>query len=384
MSETFQSSATSTDNATSQNSHTVHTEASVMSLASPLAPMDEETVRVDDDSETPCQSVEAETSFYSSHQNKVWYSIEYGVSSEQGSRKTMEDQHKALLADELLTPRGDQAAEIPFFGVYDGHGGTQCAEFLKQNLHSLILKHKDVVYDPERAIKESVLEVERRFLEKCQTERIEAGSTVAIAIIVGEYLVTGNVGDSEIVLCREGTPLLLTTKHNCASNPVELERVKACGGRIFHNRVGHPKFNPQLVSLAVSRAIGDAGFKLEEYTDGKPSGLIADADTMTTRLLPGDDFIIIGCDGLWDVMTYDDAVQYCLELTSKGVRCQSISEQLCTQALQRGSTDNVTALFVSLKSRPRSASVVRPVTADREKKPQQPPLASSSAPDASP
>lgn len=322
-------------------------------------PLSASTLQVPDSSEEQPPSA-----YYSTKKEKraVWRMLEFGVSSEQGTRKTMEDQHRAMLSADLATPRDRNAPRvamgIPFFGVYDGHGGPQCAEFLREHLHALILSHPDVKSDPQRAIHEAVLEAERMFMEKCRSERMESGSTVALALIIDETLVTGNVGDSEIVLSRNGEAVVLTTKHTLGSNDAEVARVKAGGGRIFHSRIGHPKFNPMLVSLGVSRAIGDAGFKLEEYTDGKFSGLIAEPETKTTELEPTDEFIIIGCDGLWDVMTYQAAVDFCREQVRDGVDTQGITEQLCQQALKLGSTDNVTALFVSLKIRPSSASSI--------------------------
>lgn len=282
--------------------------------------------------------------------------LQYGVSSEQGARKTMEDQHKALVGLEPITPRdGDGSgarappAGIPFFAVYDGHGGTQCAEYLREHLHRLVLLHPLLRLDPEAAVKLAIAEAETGFMEKCRLEKIESGSTVAVAFVIDERLVTANVGDSEIVLCRAGgVAELLTTKHHLSCNASEVERVRAAGGRIFHSRVGHPKFNPQLVSLAVTRAIGDAGFKLDEYTDGKASGIIADADTKTTQVVPSDRFFIIGCDGLWDVMTYDDAVKYCNQLLDAGATSTEISQSIVQEALRLGSTDNVTVMFVLL------------------------------------
>jgi serine/threonine protein phosphatase PrpC len=277
--------------------------------------------------------------------------IHYGVSSEQGARKTMEDQHVALC----------ESNTVPFFGVYDGHGGTHCAEYLKAHLHDYVLQHPKLREDPELAMREAIQRAETEFMEKCRQEKIESGSTAALALILDGKLVTANVGDSEIVLSRKGEAVLLTTKHQLGSNEKEVERVKNCGGRIYHSRVGHPKFNPQLVSLAVSRAIGDAGFKLEEFTDGKSSGIIADADTKLTELTKEDEFMIIGCDGLYDVMNYQECVGYCRHLVETGVPSQKISEAIVSEALQRGSTDNVTVLFVQLQA-PKLAAPSAPTT----------------------
>ena len=54
--------------------------------------------------------------------------------------------------------------------------------------------------------------------------------------------------------------------------------------------------------MGVSRAIGDLPFKHAKFTDGKPSGLSAVPDTATVPLTPEHQFLIIGCDGIWDVI----------------------------------------------------------------------------------
>eukprot|EP00796_Vickermania_ingenoplastis_P007278 gene7278-5122_t len=259
--------------------------------------------------------------------------LDYGATAEQGTRRTMEDQH-VMMKD-----------GFPFFAVYDGHGGSQCAEFLRDHLHEMILNHPDLKKNPEKAIYDSIIEADRQFLQRTEVETNESGSVCAVALFADDTLVVGNVGDSEIVLCRNGSPVVLTTKHNLLNNSSEMERVKAVGGKIFHHRVGHPKFNPSVVSLGVTRAIGDAGFKLEEYTDGKPSGVIAVPEVKSTKLSPEDEFLVIGCDGLWDVMTYAEVVDFCYRRFKTGVAAQVIAEELAQAALNKGSTDNVTAML---------------------------------------
>lgn len=263
--------------------------------------------------------------------------LDYGATAEQGTRRTMEDQH-VMMKD-----------GFPFFAVYDGHGGSQCAEFLRDHLHELILHHPDLQTNPEKAIFDGIMEADHQFLQRSE-ETNESGSVCAVALFTESAVVVGNVGDAEIVLCRNGSPVVLTTKHNLSNNSAEMERVKAVGGKIFHNRVGHPKFNPSVVSIAVTRAIGDAGFKLDEYTDGKPSGVIAVPEVRSMALLPEDAFLVIGCDGLWDVMTYAEVIDFCFRRFNSGVAAQTIAEELAQAALNKGSTDNVTAMLIHLKS----------------------------------
>ncbi|KAH9577214.1 PPM-type phosphatase domain [Trypanosoma melophagium] len=159
----------------------------------------------------------------------------------------MEDQH-AMVAE-----------TIPFFGVYDGHGGTQCAEFLRDNLHTFILSRPDVMTSPEQAIRAGIATAERAFLTKCANEKIESGSTCAIAMIVDDTLVTGNVGDTEIVLCRAGSPLLLSTKHSLHCNEagcVGLENFKNLLRQVLFARTDYKRCFPSFY------------FLIEQYVNG--------------------------------------------------------------------------------------------------------------------
>ncbi|KPA82316.1 protein phosphatase 2C-like protein [Leptomonas pyrrhocoris] len=262
---------------------------------------------------------------------------DFGAVSDQGIRSTMEDEHIAFVKP-----------DVAFFGVYDGHGGRQCAVYVRDHLHDAVLQHADLKAKPARAISDAFAQVERDFLTLSDDARSSAGCVCAAAVIQGDLLTVGNVGDCEVVLARAGKPVPLTVKHNPSCNAAEATRVTEAGGCIFNNRVGHPSLNPRLCSLAVSRAIGDACFKLDTYTLSKPSGLIADADTCEVHLTPEDAFLIIACDGLWDTMTYEDAVQLCAQHMESGADANTVAEKLVCEALMRGSRDNITVVFVSL------------------------------------
>ncbi|CAD2214956.1 protein phosphatase [Angomonas deanei] len=252
----------------------------------------------------------------------------------------MEDKHTML------------AEGIPFFGVYDGHGGTGCAEYLRDNLHRLILSHPEVKTQPDKALREGILEADRAFLKKCEAEQTDSGCVCAVVLLVGDKLVVGNVGDTEIVLCRDGKATALTTKHSPKFDPTEADRIRAVGGKMIGHRVAHPKFNGRACSLAVSRAIGDATFKLDSYTGGQPSGIIAEPYTTVRRITPQDEFLVIGCDGLWDVLTHQEVVDICRQCDDDGATPHMITEALVDEAMLRGSTDNVTVAFVSIQSIP--------------------------------
>ncbi|KAG5493988.1 hypothetical protein JKF63_01821 [Porcisia hertigi] len=266
-----------------------------------------------------------------------------GVASDQGIRSSMEDEHVTLVR-----------SDVCFFGVYDGHGGRQCAEYVRSRLHEITLSHQCLKTAPRKAISDAFVQVEREFLEEGSEDLSSAGCVCAVALVQGSVLTVGNVGDCEVVLARAGRPVLLTVKHNPACNDAEAARVKKAGGCIFNSRVGHPHLNPRVCSLAVSRAVGDAGFKLNEYTYGKPSGIIAVADTAEVLLVKEDAFLIIACDGLWDTMSYSEAVELATEYVASGADAKSAADQLVSEALRRGTRDNVTVIFVQLGELPQT------------------------------
>lgn len=267
----------------------------------------------------------------------------------------MEDMHTAQ-------PASDMAA-IPFFAVFDGHGGVDCAKFLQNTLHRHILSNSCVREDPERAIVEGCLAADEEFLSLDIAVESYSGSTAALVMIVRDSLVVGHVGDSEVVLCRGGQALPLTKPHNPSRNPDEGSRIEAAGGQLYHGRVKHPMFSAEVISLAVSRAIGDAAFKLRRFTDGKPSGIVATPDTCRIPLQQNDEFVVIGCDGLWDVMTPADVVALCREARSRNAKSQEIAQQLVQQALSLRTNDNVTVMYLSLQLEP-AASRSRPQSSE--------------------
>jgi len=143
------------------------------------------------------------------------------------------------------------------------------------------------------------------------------GSTASLAMVVehpesgNASIVTANVGDARVVLSRRGEAVELTEDHK-PNSPTELARIEAAGGLVEWFGITDPE---GLVdggagagvyrvnrNLAVARAIGDASEK--PYVSPEP-------DIRVERLQRGnDEFLVIATDGLWDVMSSEDAVEF--------------------------------------------------------------------------
>jgi len=194
--------------------------------------------------------------------------------------------------------------------------------------------------------------VEEEFLKKARDTMIGAGTTAAVALLKQpNVLVIANVGDSEIVLCKNGKAVLLSECHNPKKNDNETKRVESEGGIIYHQRIGHPLFNPAFLSLAVSRAIGDIMFKpSEETTAGKPSGLTAIPHVQVITLTNEDEFVLLACDGVWDVFEYQEAVDFVRKILNETHDAKTAAKEIAQKALDKGSRDNITALVITLKN----------------------------------
>ena len=115
----------------------------------------------------------------------------------------------------------------------------------------------------------------------------------------------------------------------------EKERVEQSGGTVEWDMLNG--------FLEVSRAIGDFDRELK----AKTRGLTARPDTDVFDLVDEDEFIIIACDGLWDVLDSQDAVHYARAYLQRYNSVEAVCEALVDEALRRQSDDNVTVIVVA-------------------------------------
>eukprot|EP01128_Nolandella_sp_AFSM9_P004698 TRINITY_DN214_c0_g1_i2.p1 TRINITY_DN214_c0_g1~~TRINITY_DN214_c0_g1_i2.p1 ORF type:complete len:205 (+),score=47.19 TRINITY_DN214_c0_g1_i2:399-1013(+) len=165
------------------------------------------------------------------------------------------------------------------------------------------------------------------------------GSTAVAALIGDGKLYVGNIGDSEACLVSisengEVTTTNLTTPHK-ASDPSEKTRIEELGGHVFFGRV--------FGSLAVSRAFGDARYKSpktsQDFVTAQPAQVSLD-------LLPEHKFLILACDGLWDVMNHQTAADIVHRFYQEGKNPREVAHLLVHEALRLRTEDNVTVVVV--------------------------------------
>ena len=255
-----------------------------------------------------------------------------GISGMQGFRKDMEDTHIATAIDQ----------DNSLFAVFDGHCGDAAAKFAEQHFVQtltnspqwlLYIATKSPVHLTE-ALTQCFLKVDDDMKNHPSIEN--SGCTAVVVVITPTLIVCANAGDSRAVMCKHGEIIELSHDHK-PDNPDETARILANGGYVQQNRVNGV--------LAVSRAFGD--FELKPYVSCLP-------DFQIQPRTPGvNDFIIIACDGLWDVFSTSDALNEVRAIIYEGeTNIALIAEEMLDLALMKGSNDNISAIVIKLSGMP--------------------------------
>jgi protein phosphatase PTC1 len=227
-----------------------------------------------------------------------------------------------------------------FAAVYDGHDGPAAADIAAASLHCELEKALAESANPGVAMAAAFLATDRIIAdkEKEKAGRHHAGANLggAVAVVVyisGRTLAVGNVGDAHVILDRNGRAERLSCAHR-ASDLKEAQRIRKAGGHITHFQDDVPRVAG---GLAVTRSLGDT--RLKDW-------IIAEPFIAEIVLQPGDERLIMACDGLWDWMTDQHAVD--LLYQRRVTDAAMASETLRKEALARGSEDNITVIVVNL------------------------------------
>lgn len=275
--------------------------------------------------------------------------IRSGSHTDIGPRSSNEDQH--IRIDDLCTHLGslcNWAEPSSFYAVFDGHGGPDAATYMKNNTMRFFFEDAELpqtsdidekaLQDLESCHRRSFLLADRALADELSVVDSYCGTTALTALVVGKNLLVANAGDCRAVLCRKGDAVQLSQDHR-PSCEVERKRVEDLGGTIEYGYLNG--------ELAVTRALGDWYMKLPF---GSASPLTAEPEFQWTLLTEEDEFLIIGCDGIWDVMSNQEAISLVRRELRNHNDPQQCARELVTQALKRDTCDNVTAIVVCFSS----------------------------------
>lgn len=267
-----------------------------------------------------------------------------------GKRPQNEDKHDVFVNlngqhdnDVVNNKEHIKSAKINYYAVYDGHGGKFVSKFLYENMPQFFTNIRVEHPLKKEYISKIYSQFDKVFHEKYLMKTSNTGSTCLVVIHLKkngvEYLNVLNTGDSRCILCRNNIEFAMSKDHK-PNWPEENARIKMLGGDIIFDG-----YDWRIKDLSVSRAFGD--LEAQPYITNMP-------DIFRYKLTPGDKFFVLACDGLWDVMTNQDVINFILDNcydVAKNVRINknvNIAKRLAEFALVKGSCDNITIIIVFL------------------------------------
>ncbi|KAJ6830492.1 putative protein phosphatase 2C 27 isoform X2 [Iris pallida] len=266
-------------------------------------------------------------------------SIRSGEWSDIGSRDHMEDTHVCItdLAEKFgYSSLGGEV--VSFYGVFDGHGGKGAAHFVRDNLPRLIVEDSDFPLKLEKVVTRSFMQTDIQFAKTCTLQSmLSSGTTALTAMIFGRSLLVANAGDCRAVLSRLGTAIEMSRDHRpCCIK--ERKRVESLGGYVDDGYL-----NGQ---LGVTRALGDWHIEGMKEAGGSGGPLSAEPELKLITLTKDDEFLIIGSDGIWDVFTNQNAVDFARRRLQEHNDVKICCKELVEEAVRRGAADNLTVVLI--------------------------------------
>ena len=250
-----------------------------------------------------------------------------------------------------------------FYGLYTGHGGKECSEYLKEKLHNYIFAENNFPFRPKYAIKNAFHQVDQEYLISAEDNNDLSGSSALICLLIGNKCFIGNTGDSRAILSiTQGSKILQLTQDHNSLNESEANRVILEGGKLISNFIlqqgiridrGPNRIIPG--NLSVSRSFGYFSAKLEKF-GGNPRVVIVDPFVTSFSILNEYDFIIICSASIITRLSNQDIIDCvwkgfskCLKNDLEAKILTGINEVL-NEAKYRRIEENLTVIFIGFKS----------------------------------
>ncbi|XP_029923205.1 protein phosphatase, Mg2+/Mn2+ dependent, 1Da [Myripristis murdjan] len=314
------------------------------------------------------------------------------------SPQTVQAEDQIVSAATSLPPGGSRPAAQPgaanrprrsvaFFAVFDGHGGREAAQFARDYLWEFMKKQKGFWSECDREVCSAI----RKGFVACHHAMWKklpewpktltglpstSGTTASVVVIRGNRMYVAHVGDSAVVLGVQDDPTdqfiraVEVTQDHKPELPRERERIEGLGGSVIKksgvNRVvwKRPRLShngpvrrstviDQIPFLAVARALGDLWsydfYSGEFVVSPEPDTSVVTLDPRKHR------YIILGSDGLWNMVPPQDAISMCQDNDEAMAPCGvSSARQLVSHALLRWRqrmlrADNTSAIVIALQ-----------------------------------
>lgn len=274
------------------------------------------------------------------------------------------------------------------FAVFDGHGGKFAAEYCAEHYVKVLSRNskfvqyakdisiagsddveeqKRIVGLLEVALQESFMDLDMELLREAvdgtsnnnddvsdsgneegrsnqQSDEVvmdESGTTIVVVVLTPKFIVCANAGDSRSVYKTSDKACALSFDHK-PDDDKEESRIRKAGGYVSGGRVDG--------DLAVSRGLGDFRFKTSPHLGLERQKVSPVPEfVVKPRNEEKDEFVILACDGIWDVVSNQECIKIVTDIFNEGeTDVGLVCEEVLDVCLRLGSKDNMTSLIVKL------------------------------------
>lgn len=237
-----------------------------------------------------------------------------GFSETIGTREEMED----AIAIKALIQK-----DIDIYCVFDGHGGNSTSAYASMFI-------QDAYRIAAAKFTKKFFYLIMRKLDKIiHNRKFTDGTTVAACIFNGKKIISGHLGDSRILVISNDGKVKYATKDHKATSREEFERIHMEGGRVEDMRTHG--------ILALGRSIGDKNVP----------GTSSIPEIHEYVIHPDDKWIIVACDGVFDVLSNEFIGQY----ASHAQNATELAADIRNLAYANLSSDNITVIAVDIQER---------------------------------
>ena len=215
----------------------------------------------------------------------------------------------------------DKEKNFNVLAIFDGNGknGQIASNYISDFTKKFIETHKKEIKDLKnfsetKKFLEKLTKSSKKSLKKSSSKFKYSGTTALIILITQNFLTITNIGNSKAVLCRldkETKSIELNHAHS-TKRLSECRRIKNLKGQIRKTVLSNQKIGPKRAwvdntgpGFTCTRNIGNFGFCDFIFCSDSESDFI--------YLKKFDRFLILGSDGLWDVMGSEQAVGFVRE-----------------------------------------------------------------------
>ena len=323
----------------------------------------------------------------------------------QGWRKRQEDAHIAAVSQ-------GEKKNIDVFGVFDGHGGKEISQFVSNHFVEELIKNKNLESDMTQALKETFIKMDEIMITPESIEEIKKYARLSkeaddlqskneppnsqmalLAQLMGPknpeandiYMRTGctacvmsidekkkklyfaNAGDSRVVMCKNGVACPQSEDHKPEMES-EKKRIYKAEGWISDGRV---KGN-----LNLTRGFGDLEYKQNKNLKPEEQIITANPDIKVIDFEKDINFVIIGCDGIWDCLKNQEACDFVIKRLkdNPNIQISKIIEEMMENIVAKDlynekgvGCDNMTCIIIVFKNNVLKDAKVQKETKEKKK-----------------